>query len=118
MDDVVRAKALEIVDGQGRMVMRLSSIADFPHIALYDPRDGCERVTISLRDDAQGIAFTDESGKVQLGLGVSNAMGAGINIFDDASTLGILINVNRKSDRNVVVFDQHGQVIGQVGRTA
>jgi hypothetical protein len=93
--DCVTTKRLEICDSQGKCKISLDCWRDGqPFVRLYDD-SGCERLVLSLNQQSQPqIGLLDQDGRLLVGVGVSAAIGSGINIFDGSGNPRIVALVD------------------------
>lgn len=100
--DVLKARRIEICNSNGMCAISLDCWSDgHPFIRLYDMQ-GREKLVLSLNQHNQPqIGLLDSEGATIVGIGVTDELGCGLNLFDTTGALKVMIAV--KPDGTSVV---------------
>jgi len=110
---VVEAEEFRLVDSEGKLRALIASSQTWdgePHITLYD-RNGLNRLTLELHDDAPRVTFFAPSGQPIAGIGVSDDGDAILSLSRANGSLGVFVRVPANADAIAQVFDKDGQPI-------
>ena len=78
---VVRAEKIEIVDKNGKPVIRLGCTDEGkPELELIDASDSCARIRFEVLDERVSVGFLSKDGSTLLGIGYDAKNGGGITI--------------------------------------
>lgn len=93
--EVVRTRRIEICRTDGDCAMSLDCDGDeAPTIRLYDPQ-GLERLVLTLNQRGQPqVGLLDVQGKTIVGIGINDEMGCGLNLFDGAGDLKVVVLID------------------------
>lgn len=103
--ETIKTQKLEICDPAGNCVIMLGSWAKGqPYASLYDA-NGLERLVLALDDNGHPqIGLLDRDGKTIVGIGMSDELGSGINVFDRSGELKMILRVDPQGVPSIKSF--------------